>query len=106
MEFIETPYFTSIYPYYLSEDEYYLLQKVLSAHPESGNIIKGTGGVRKYRFAYRDKGKRGGVRIIYYWMSADYKIYLFTIYAKSGKENLSDAEKKIIWQLAQEIKNG
>ena len=64
MEFIETPYFSELLPNYLSDDEYRSLQVLLIERPERGVIIQGTGGVRKIRFKMRNKGKRGGVRII------------------------------------------
>ncbi len=68
MEFIEAPLFTQLVPEYLGDDGYRKLQLHLARHPEAGAIIAGTGGFRKFRWAdrRRGKGKRGGLRIIYY----------------------------------------
>ncbi len=105
MEFIETPYFSELLPNYLSDDEYRSLQVLLIERPERGVIIQGTGGVRKIRFKMRNKGKRGGVRIIYYWVSREFKIYFLTIYAKCNQDDLSPQEKSILYGLAKELNN-
>lgn len=67
-------------------------------NPEAGDIIEGTGGLRKMRFAdaKRGKGKRGGLRVIYYWWLAGKQFWLFTIYSKDEKDDLSPAQKKIL----------
>ncbi|MDP2152841.1 MAG: type II toxin-antitoxin system RelE/ParE family toxin [Methylotenera sp.] len=70
-------------------------------NPETGDIIEGTGGLRKIRFAdaKRGKGKRGGLRVIYYWWSAGKQFWLFTIYNKDEKDDLKPAQKKILKEL-------
>lgn len=67
-------------------------------NPEAGDIIEGTGGLRKMRFAdaKRGKGKRGGLRVIYYWWLAGKQFWLFNIYSKDEKDDLSPAQKKIL----------
>ena len=65
-EFIETPSFTKILEQYLDDDEYSRLQNHLNNHPESGAIVPGSGGVRKLRWRGEGRGKRGGLRLIYY----------------------------------------
>ena len=67
-------------------------------NPEAGDIIEGTGGLRKMRFAdaKRGKGKRGGLRVIYYWWLAGKQFWLFTIYSKDEKDDLSPAQKRIL----------
>ena len=67
-------------------------------NPEAGDIIEGTGGLRKMRLAdaKRGKGKRGGLRVIYYWWLAGKQFWLFTIYSKDEKDDLSPAQKKIL----------
>lgn len=102
MEFIETSLFTKLIYEYLSEDEYLGLQVYLLRHPNSGNIVPGSGGVRKLRWAMRGKGKRGGVRVIYFWKVNDDEIWLLTIYGKSERETISG---HILEQIAEEIKN-
>lgn len=105
MEFIETPYFSQLLQNYLTDDEYRQLQALLIENPDRGAIIQGTGGVRKIRFKMGNKGKRGGVRIIYYWISQKYKIYFLTMYAKCNQEDLSPQEKAILYALAKELNN-
>ena len=67
MEFIESSIFTRLIYEYLTDDEYIGLQMFLVRYPDKGNVIPGTGGVRKLRWALKGKGKRGGLRVIYYW---------------------------------------
>jgi hypothetical protein len=64
--FVETRLFTRLVGEYLDDDEYLALQNALTANPEAGTVIPGAGGVRKLRWATRGRGKRGGVRIIYF----------------------------------------
>jgi len=69
-EFIETPFFTKALEHYLDDDEYARLQHHLNEHPEAGAVVPGSGGVRKLRWAVAGRGKRGGLRVIYYLRSA------------------------------------
>ncbi len=82
MEFVEAPPFTRHLARYLNEDAYRELQACLSANPEAGDLMPGTGGFRKMRWAdaRRGKGRRGGLRIIYYHFSSDHQIWLMTLY--------------------------
>jgi len=102
MEFIETSLFTSLIYNYLSEDEYLGLQVNLLHHPESGKIIRGSGGVRKIRWSIKGKGKSGGIRVIYYWKVREEEIWLLTVYAKSEQETIPG---HILKHIAEEIKN-
>lgn len=102
MEFIETSIFTKLIYTYLSDDEYVALQSHLLRYPEAGNIIPGSGGVRKLRWAIAGRGKRGGARVIYYYKRQDSEIWLLTIYSKSETENIP---AHILRQIAEEIKN-
>jgi hypothetical protein len=81
MVFIEAPAFTRYVREYLSDDGYAVLQKELSANPDHGDVMPGTGGVRKLRWAdsRRSKGKRGGLRIIYYYFKSEGQIWLMTL---------------------------
>jgi hypothetical protein len=65
----------------------------LSAHPQAGDLIEGTGGVRKLRWARDGRGKSGGVRVIYYFHSEAMPLYLLTMFAKNERANLSKAER-------------
>jgi mRNA-degrading endonuclease RelE of RelBE toxin-antitoxin system len=88
IKFIEAPIFSRLVYDYLTEDEYAALQWALTINPESGRLIPGSGGLRKLRWAGKGKGKRGGLRIIYYWQSNDGEIWLLTLYAKNEAENI------------------
>ena len=92
MLFAETAHFTRLLPGYLSDDEYREFQDYIIEHPEAGDIIKGSGGIRKIRWGAKGKGKRGGVRIIYYWQRPDSHIYLITLYAKNELADLTPGE--------------
>ena len=87
-EFIETPFFTKALDRYLDDDEYRELQSHLVKHPESGKVVPGSGGVRKIRWAAEGRGKRGGLRVIYYLRLARGHIWMLTIYGKSVSENI------------------
>ena len=103
MEFIETSIFTKYVYQCLTEEEYFGLQNYLFLFPESGKIIQGSGGVRKLRWAMKNIGKRGGVRVIYYYKNKDNEIWLLTIYQKTKTDTIP---ARILRQIAEEIKNG
>lgn len=86
--FIEAPFFSKIIYNYLSEDEYAALQWALILKPDTGEVIPGSGGLRKMRWSGGGKGKRGGNRIIYYRQTERGEIWLLTIYAKNEAENI------------------
>lgn len=100
MEFIEASAFTKYVYTYLSEDEYVGLQSFLLQYPEAGQVVPGSGGVRKLRWGMAGKGKQGGVRIIYYFKRQDDEIWLLTIYSKSERANIPD---HLLRQIAREI---
>ena len=89
--FIELASFTKYREDYLDDDEYAELQRHLLARPGSGEVVPGTGGVRKLRWARPGTGKRGGLRILYYVQDRRGRIWLVTLYAKSAKENIAAA---------------
>ena len=99
MIFIETPIFTVELKKYLSDDEYSKFQRYLADNPEAGDLIVGTGGLRKVRWAAGGKGKSGGVRVIYYYVTSAYQVRLLLIYKKGKQDNLSDAQKTVIRKL-------
>ena len=86
--FVETKLFTRLIDEYLSDDEYAALQLSLAVNPEAGDVIKGTGGVRKLRWAGSGRGKRGGLRVIYYLRLQNGQIWLLTVYAKNVKDSI------------------
>jgi mRNA-degrading endonuclease RelE of RelBE toxin-antitoxin system len=102
MTFIETPIFTSSVNQYLSEEEYRTLQMSLFMKPTQGALIPGAGGLRKLRVGIGTKGKRGGLRVIYYRHGEDETIYLLLIYPKGRTEDLTRKQLKILSQLVRE----
>lgn len=99
--FIELPPFARHRPQYLSDEEFSSLQQILLRSPCSGDVIKGTGGLRKIRFSdpERHKGKRGGIRVIYYYWSPGTQFWLFTVYGKDMQDDLSEPQRKVLKNL-------
>ena len=98
MVFYETPLFTSLLPDYLNDESYRALQRTLLENPELGDVMPGTGGFRKIRWEdpRRGKGKRGGLRVIYYYLTTDHQIWFFTLYDKDEATDLTSSEKKAL----------
>jgi len=98
MEFFEAPVFTRFLPDYLNDEQYRALQHLLAFDPESGDVMPGTGGFRKVRWAdqRRGKGRRGGLRVIYYYFPAEQQIWLMTVYGKDEADDLTPKEKKTL----------
>lgn len=96
MEFVEAPTFTGRVGAYLDDEAYRGFQTFLAGKPNAGDVMPGTGGFRKLRWGdrRRGKGKRGGLRVIYYHLSGDAQIWLFTLYDKGEVTDLSAAEKR------------
>lgn len=86
--------------------DYAALQTFLSGRPDAGDIIRGSGGTRKIRWGTKERGKRGGSRIIYYWLVAEDEIYLLTVFRKGVKDDLSPAERASRRKVVEEIKHG
>ncbi len=92
--FVESPIFNNHRQKYINDHEYHYLQNELLANPKVGNVIQGTGGLRKIRVAAKGKGKSGGARAIYYYFDNFKRFYLLTIYAKNEVTDLSPNEKQ------------
>jgi len=101
MEFIESPIFTKLISDYFKEDEDYAnFQDYLVERPEAGDLIPRSGGLRKIRWSQRGRGKRGGIRVIYYYKSKDSLIWLLTMYAKN---EMADLPREILKKIKEEI---
>jgi hypothetical protein len=93
LEFVRLPVFERHARGLLDEDDVREIEQELMQDPTAGNVIAGTGGLRKLRYAVGGKGKSGGVRIIYFHRSKKGRLYLVTVYHKSAKDNLTKAER-------------
>jgi hypothetical protein len=96
MVFIESPIFTADVVELLSDEEYAMLQEHLAHRPDAGDLITQTGGLRKVRSRVEAGGKRGGVRVIYYYVAAQAQIRLILIYRKGVKDDLTPREKAVL----------
>jgi hypothetical protein len=104
--FVELPAFERHRSAYLDDEQFAALQQDLMRDPERGDVIAATGGLRKMRCAdaRRGKGKRGGLRIVYFWWEAKSQVLLFTLYDKDEIADLTTKEKKVLkglleWEL-------
>jgi mRNA-degrading endonuclease RelE of RelBE toxin-antitoxin system len=101
--FIETALFTRLVQEYLSDEEYGRLQQHLLENPDEGAVIRGTGGVRKLRWAAPGRGKRGGYRVIYFVRRANDVIWMLTMYPKNVTDTIP---AHILKQILEEIDDG
>lgn len=92
--FVESTIFEKYRNDYLSDEEFRLFQAELMSNPKQGDVIQGTGGLRKIRVASKGKGKRGGLRVIYYFLDEKRRFYLLTIYGKNEMADLTADQKK------------
>lgn len=98
--FFETSAFTSLRPGYLNEEQYRALQWTLLENPLMGDVMPRSGGFRKLRWPdeRRGKGKRGGLRLIYYWLEGEGQYWMFTIYDKDEVKNLTPEQERLLKQ--------
>ena len=101
--FIETRLFTRLVVEYLQDEEYLGLQAALMREPEAGAIIPGSGGVRKLRWSLAGRGKRGGLRVVYYWRSREGEFWMLTLYPKNVAENIP---AHVLRQIKKEMEGG
>ena len=99
--FVELPPFARLRADYMDDEAYRALQNELMQNPEAGDVIEGTGGLRKVRQAdpRRGKGKRGGLRVIYYWWLGGAQFWLFTVYDKDQADDLTADQRRSIKRL-------
>jgi hypothetical protein len=96
--FVELPAFERHRADYLDDHAFLALQNLLMSHPEAGELIPDAGGLRKLRFAdvRRGKGKRGGLRVIYYWWVTGLQFWLFTLYDKGEMADLTPSQRRAL----------
>ncbi len=102
MEIVETPIFTQIIQSLIPDESYQKLQNMLIEFPDSGDIIPGSGGIRKLRWPIPGKGKRGGMRVIYYWYTSEHQILMMYAYLKSKQEDLTPDQLKALKAVIEE----
>ena len=105
MLFVETSEFTRQLRSHLDHDGYAALQAFLGARPDAGDIIRGSGGIRKIRWGSKGRGKQGGIRVIYYWFVPEDHVYLLTLYRKGVKDDLTRAELAAWREIVEGIEN-
>lgn len=108
---VQTSKFSAVLDYLIdsrkiSEKDYEAFEKSLLEDVEQGDLIQGTGGLRKTRLKSSSKGKSGGFRVCYFDNSTKWNLFLILIYAKNEKEDLSPSEKKILKKVVDALKNG
>lgn len=102
MRFVETPIFTKVITAFLDDDSYRGLQSALMRWPEQGPTIGGTHGARKVRWPRPDAGKRGGIRVIYYWAAREAAFYMLYAYAKNEQGDLTPSQARVLAALIRE----
>jgi len=101
MLLVETSVFTRRVQALLTDEEYRLLQLHIVFQPESGAVIKGSGGLRKVRWSIGSRGRRGGVRVIYHWSERRNRIVLLLIYSKSERDDMTPDQLKRLRKLVE-----
>ena len=102
MRFVETHVFTAAILRHLDDDEYRRLQIALILRPEQGPVIQGSGGLRKVRWATTGGGKRGGLRVIYYWAPREAAFYMLYVYTKAKQGDLTPVQTRQLARIVRE----
>ena len=102
MRFVETPVFTRAIRAAIDDESYRALQIALMLRPEQGAVIKGSNGLRKVRWARAGAGKRGGIRVIYFWDAKGSSFYMLYVYAKNEQGDLTAAQLRLLSALVRE----
>lgn len=87
-----------------SEEERFEFVDFIASNPEAGDVIPDTGGVRKVRWSRQGRGRRGGVRVIYFYYNPEAPLYLLMVYAKAAREDMTPGEKRTVSDLAAILK--
>ncbi|BEN55104.1 type II toxin-antitoxin system RelE/ParE family toxin [Serratia marcescens] len=103
LEFIETTVFSRKRAELMKDDDFQAFQSYLLLNHHEGDTISHTGGCKKIRWGLDGKGKRGGVRVIYYLTAPSGRVYLLLIYSKNEKDDLSGQEKAILRSIVQQL---
>ncbi len=102
MRFLETPIFTRTIVELLDDEDYRSLQRALLLRPELGPLLRGSGGLRKVRWSLPGRGKRGGLRLLYFWDEASETFYMLYAYPKSEQEDLTVQQLRVLRRLVSE----
>lgn len=102
---VELPHYLRKSAALMSEEERKTAVDYLAAHPEAGTLLRGTGGIRKLRWATGNRGKSGGVRLVYYYYDESMPLFMITVFAKNEKANLSKAEQNDLAKLVSVLRN-
>jgi hypothetical protein len=102
MRFVETHVFTRSLKECMTDHEYHSLQLALIFRPEIGSAIPGSGGLRKLRWSVRGKGKRGGLRVIYFWHPKSETFYMLYVFEKNKQEDLTRTQVRLLNRLVRE----
>ena len=102
MRFVETPVFTQRLRGALGDEDHRALQVALVLRPEQGALIPGGGGLRKLRWGAAGRGKRGGLRVIYFWAPREATVYMLYLYAKNEQGDLTPAQVRVLARLVRE----
>jgi hypothetical protein len=106
MLIVETTVFTRLITELMSDEEYARFQEALINRPDMGDLIPGGGGLRKVRWRLENRGKSGGVRIIYYWMTRDDQLRMLYVYPKNRQENLTKQQLVMLCDIVERWDNG
>ena len=102
MFIVETTIFTRRIQSLISDEQYRLLQLQLIAKPDMGKVIPKSGGLRKLRWSLSGQGKRGGIRVIYYWAASRETLLLLFVYAKNEQDDLTGQQLKMLKKIVDE----
>lgn len=102
MRFVETPAFTRAVTALLDEEQYRALRLALALRPEQGDVIRGSGGLRKLRWGLAARGKRGGARVIYHWDKPTQTFYMLYAYTKQEQGDLTPQQVNVLRRLVRE----
>lgn len=104
LHFINTPYFSRAADALLDDDDIRMVQLILSENPRAGDLVQGTGGVRKLRIATSGRGKRGGGRVLYLYVEIHSRVYFLAVFPKNEQPDITPAGYRALKALVQQLK--